>query len=56
MNDELLKLTRENNDMLKQIIVYINSINSQSSIANDDIKNFVINVIANIISNNGYCK
>lgn len=42
---ELLKLVKANNIMLKQIIEYIN-------MSNDDIKDFMINVFANVISNN----
>ena len=44
---ELLKLTRDNNRMLKQIIMYINIHGNH----NDDLKEFMINVIANKISN-----
>ena len=47
--DELLELTRENNKMLKQIITYINYINSNAS--NENENDFVRNVIANLISN-----
>lgn len=45
---ELLELTKENNSMLKQIIKYINYYNSQ----NPDVKDFTMNVVANLISNN----
>ena len=45
---ELLKLVKENNFMLKQIIKYINCYNNQ----NPDIKDFTMNVMANLISNN----
>lgn len=47
--DELLELTRENNKMLKQIIAYINYINSNAN--NENENDFVRNVIANLISN-----
>lgn len=43
---ELLRLTRENNYILKQIYNYINSDNPSQ-----DMKEFAINVIANLISN-----
>lgn len=36
--EELLQLTKENNYMLKQIIAYINSINSNVSCVNNKIK------------------
>lgn len=48
--DELLKLTKENNEMLKQIIAYINYINGHAS--NENENDFIRNVIANLISNN----
>lgn len=44
---ELLKLTRDNNRMLRQIIMYINIHGNHT----DDLKEFMINVIANKISN-----
>lgn len=43
--EELLKLTRENNIMLRHIIQYIHR---------DDTGEFIKNVIANLISNNMY--
>lgn len=47
--DKLLMLTEENNQMLKNIIGYIQyTINSSKS---NDIKDFSMNVLANIISN-----
>ena len=42
------KLLIENNIMLKQILAYITSINGP----NIDFKEFAINVVANLISNN----
>jgi hypothetical protein len=42
--NEILDLLRENNYMLKQILAYI----SQGS---SDVKDFVMNAIANIITN-----
>lgn len=47
MLEEILKLTKENNLMLKQIIAYINLHGNHT----DDFKEFVINVIANKVSN-----
>ena len=44
-DEELLRLTRENNLMLRHIIQYIHK---------DDTGEFIKNVIANLISNNMY--
>lgn len=44
---ELLTLTRANNIMLKQIIAYINANGNHT----DDGKEFIMNVVANLISN-----
>lgn len=44
--NEMLDLLRENNYMLRQIMAYINQGSS-----NDDVKDFIMNVIANMISN-----
>lgn len=46
--EELLRLTQENNLMLKQIIAYINGVNSQASTENEN--DFVRNILANLIS------
>ena len=46
MNEEILFLLRENNKMLKDIWMHINRCTP-----NDDLKDFIINVIANKISN-----
>jgi hypothetical protein len=46
MNEEILFLLRENNKMLKDIWMHINR-----GTPNDDLKDFIINVIANKISN-----
>lgn len=47
--EELLQLTRENNYMLKQIIVYLNNINANADNENDN--DFIRNILANLISN-----
>lgn len=47
--EELLRLTKENNEMLKQIIAYINYINGNAN--NENENDFVRNVIANLMSN-----
>ena len=46
--EELLRLVQENNLMLKQIIAYINGVNAQANIENEN--DFIRNVIANLIS------
>lgn len=46
---ELLELTRANNAMLKQIITYINLHGNHT----DDMKEFSLNYIANILSGYG---
>lgn len=47
--DKLLEVTKENNKMLKQIVAYINYINKNH--ANENEQDFMMNVIANVISN-----
>lgn len=46
--EELLRLTQENNLMLKQIIAYINGINAHANTENEN--DFIRNIIANLIS------
>lgn len=45
---KLLKLTEQNNAMLKEIIAYINYINGHASSEND--ADFSRNILANVIS------
>lgn len=47
--DELLEITYDNNRMLKEIIKYINYIDSNNP--NQDSEDFLRNVIANVVSN-----
>lgn len=49
MEEEQLKLLKENNAMLKAILTYLINKNSDTNIANEDIKNFIINLVANSI-------
>ena len=49
MEKELLRLTRENNEMLKQIIAYINHMNRNAD--GENMNDFMRNIIANMISN-----
>lgn len=46
MNEEILFLLRENNRLLQDIWMHLHT-----GTPNDDIKDFIINVIANKISN-----
>lgn len=46
---DIFRLLKENNIMLKEIISYINYINSKAESENND--DFIRNIIANIISN-----
>lgn len=46
--DELIRLTKENNYMLKQIIAYINHINANAD--NENNNDFIRNILANLIS------
>lgn len=46
---EILKLLKDNNRMLKEIIRYINYINAHADAENNN--DFVRNVVANLVSN-----
>lgn len=52
--DEMLYLLRDNNRMLKEIIAYINLINSKAEEENnyDFLRNMLANLISNKIDNN----
>ena len=50
--EEILKLLRENNLMLRAICKYIINHNREESI--EDIKDFVTNIVANIYANNKF--
>lgn len=52
MNDEDLKLLRENNAMLKQILGYIAIKQSSEYRMNEDIRAFSINVCADVFVEN----
>lgn len=45
--EELLRLTRENNEMLKRICAYIDKVDSADYRMNEDMKQFAINISAN---------
>lgn len=52
MNDEMMRLLRENNAMLKSIISYISSIQSNEYRMNEDMRAFSINVCADVFVEN----
>lgn len=52
MIEEIYKLCKENNEMLKQILEYINKIDSNDYRNTEDIKNLVTNLVANMYINN----
>lgn len=52
MNDEMMRLLRENNAMLKNIISYISSIQSNEYRMNEDMRAFSINVCADVFVEN----
>lgn len=47
--EELLKLTRENNQMLKEILTWIQQYNSQDQQMNREAANLITNIIANLM-------
>lgn len=47
--EELLQLTRENNEMLKRLCAYIDKIESPQYKENEDMKNMLINLVADSI-------
>lgn len=52
MNDEMMRLLRENNAMLKNIISYISSIQSNEYRMNEDMRAFSINICADVFVEN----
>lgn len=50
--EEILQLLKENNQMLKRVISYINKVNSEEYQLNEDMKDLVTNLIANTFANN----
>lgn len=47
--EELLKLTRENNEMLRKVCAYIDKVESPRYRENEDMKNMAINLTADSI-------
>lgn len=54
MDDELLRLTRENNIMLKQILSYLIMQQNPNVVFQQDMKELFINMFANKATNNYY--
>lgn len=50
--DELFRLTRENNEMLREIIVYIRKVQDKDWLSNDYAREIAFNVIGDIIAEN----
>lgn len=48
--ERLLKLEEENNVMLKEIKAYVEKISDPKTIENDNVVDFLMNVVANIIA------
>lgn len=50
--EELLRLTRENNEMLKRVCTYIDKVDSDNYRMNEDMKQFAMNVAADVLVDN----
>jgi uncharacterized protein (UPF0335 family) len=50
--EEILDIVRENNVMLKQIISYIEKVESEDYKITEDLKGLVTNLVANMYINN----
>lgn len=48
--ERLLKLTEENNKMLKDIKAYVDKVSNPKTIDNDNVVDFLMNIAANIIA------
>lgn len=51
--DEILSLLRENNALLKEIVSYIRKVDNPQFKNEEEMKNMVINLLANILLLNG---
>lgn len=49
MMDELLRLTKENNEMLRRIVAYIDKVESKAYQEREDMRNMAINLAADSI-------
>lgn len=52
MEDELLRLARENNEMLRELIGYKRLIESKSYQDNETAREFLINLLSDMLTNN----
>lgn len=52
MMDELLRLTRENNEMLAEILRYVRKVDSQAYRDSEDFKAMVNNIVSDMFANN----
>lgn len=50
--EELIRLTRENNQMLKRICAYIDKVDSASYRDNEDAKQVIFNILADLLVDN----
>lgn len=50
--EELLKLTRENNSMLSEILAYVRKVDSQQYRDGEDLRAFLINMCADVAVDN----
>lgn len=48
--EELLRLTRENNQMLKRICAWLDKTESAEWQTNNDMREFVMNCVANLVT------
>lgn len=49
MESEELRLLRENNAMLKEILSYVRAVSDPRYVNNEQSRNFLINVLANLM-------
>lgn len=48
--EELIRLTRENNEMLKRICAWLDKTESAEWQTNNDMREFVMNCVANLVT------
>lgn len=51
MNSEILRLLKENNELLKYIVKYIEKVDSPQHKDYEDVKDFITNLVANMYIN-----
>lgn len=47
---EILRLQQENNKLLKEIVAYIHKVNDPDYVMEQDVNDFVMNVVANLFA------